>query len=402
MKIVVIGGGAGGYFAALTAKKLNPTAEILVLEKSAKVLNKVRISGGGRCNVTHGCFDPKMLIKNYPRGSKELLGAFSRFQPLDTIDWFKKRGVILKQEDDNRIFPISNSSETIIKCFQNEVEKLKIKVHIKTKIDSICKIAEQFELTTSKNELITADRIILATGSSKDGFRFAEELGHTIKAPLASLFTFNIFNFTLSNLSGVSVEKVKLKLLNSNLESTGPMLITHWGFSGPAALKLSSFGARVLAERNYLTKLKIDWVVDLLDYELIQLIETACKSHPKKQLGNLYVLPIPKNLWRALCKRFNLSTKSSLASLNRKDIINFSKSLKNDTFNICGKTTNKEEFVTCGGVSLSEIEFKTMESKICKGLFFCGEIIDIDGITGGFNFQNAWTTGSIAGSAVIS
>lgn len=384
MKIAVIGGGAAGFFAALAAKESNPKAEVLLLEKSAKLLSKVRISGGGRCNVTHACFDPKELIQNYPRGSKELLGPFHRFGPRDAIEWFKARGVILKTEKDGRMFPVTDSSETIIHCFFEEAKKLGVKISTQTKLQSIQKVENGFELDNN----FFVDRVILATGSSKSGWEFAKSFGHTIQTPVPSLFTFNVPSFPLVHLAGVSVQSAKLTLEGSRLEQEGPLLITHWGFSGPVALKLSAFGAKFLAEKKYAASLIIDWLPEFTVEQLRLLIE---KERTKK-LENLRITSLPKSLWKEFCQRIDLSR-----PLSNSTILKLCKMLKNDRYEVRGKTTNKEEFVTCGGVTLSEVHFKTMESKLCKNLYFCGEILDIDGVTGGFNFQNAWTTGWIAG-----
>ncbi|MEX1012093.1 MAG: NAD(P)/FAD-dependent oxidoreductase [Waddliaceae bacterium] len=377
MKITVLGGGAAGFFAAITAKKKYPEATVILLERSNKLLSKVRISGGGRCNVTHSCFDPRELIKNYPRGSKELLGAFHQFQPRDTINWFLERGVSLKTEADGRMFPITDSSDTIINALLDEADKVGVIIKLQSKV---------------KLEEIETDRLILATGSSKSGFEIAKQFGHTIQAPVPSLFTFNIPSFLLESTSGVTLEKVNLRLEGTKLFQEGPLLITHFGFSGPAALKLSAFAARYLAEKNYEATLKIDWVPTLAIEEIMTLILSEGTS---KKLGNIKSIPLPKRLWKLLCENedqiVGQTSKSTIRKLCEK--------LKSDSYLIKGKTTNKEEFVTCGGVTLSEINFKTMESKIHKNLYFCGEILDIDGVTGGFNFQNAWTTGWIAGNA---
>lgn len=370
MKIVVIGGGAAGFFSALAAKKNNPKAKVTLFERSAKLLSKVRISGGGRCNVTHGCFDLKQLVQNYPRGKRELLGPFHKFGPKDTIEWFESRGVSLKQEKDGRMFPITDSSETIINCFLKEAEDLGVEICTQTKVKEIN---------------LEEDRVILATGSSPAGYEIARSFGHTIESPVPSLFTFNIPSFALEPLSGVTVDAVKLKI--GKLENTGPLLITHWGFSGPAALKLSAFGARFLAEKKYETTLCIDWIPEIKSID----------TQSKKLVSSLKLLP--KKLFKALLERANIPAELPLCQLGKASTSRLLEVLKNDQYQVSGKTTNKEEFVTCGGVALSEVNFQTMESKLCKNLFFCGEILDIDGVTGGFNFQNAWTTGWIAGRA---
>lgn len=370
----MVGGGASGFFAAISAKTAHPHAHVEIHEKSNKVLSKVRISGGGRCNVTHACFDPKELVKNYPRGSKELLGPFHRFQPKDTIHWFFERGVELKTEGDGRMFPITDSSETIIECLLNEVKKLGIEIKLKARFDL---------------QSCDADRIILATGSSKEGWEMARMLGHTIQEPVPSLFTFNIPKFSLEPLSGVSVNPVKISLQGTKFHIQGALLITHWGFSGPAALKLSAFAARYLHEVNYEVNLVIDWLPHYSSEDLINLFS---KELPIKKLKNIKTIPIPSRLWAHFCEGETI-----LGSLSKSALRKFCERLKSDHYQVQGKTTNKDEFVTCGGVTRSEVNFKTMESKIYPGLYFCGEILDIDGVTGGFNFQNAWTTGWIAG-----
>lgn len=377
MKIVVIGGGAAGFFAAIHAKKCHPNAFVTLYEKTRKLLSKVRISGGGRCNVTHACFDPKQLIQNYPRGSKELLGPFHRFQPQDTIDWFSQRGVLLKTEEDGRVFPVTNSSETIIEALLKEAEKEGVQIILQSSFD-IHK--ESF------------DRIILATGSSKEGFMMAQSMGHTIQDPVPSLFTFNIPNFSLESLSGISLEKVALRLEDSSFRQEGSLLITHFGFSGPCALKLSAFGARFLAERQYQHGLIIDW---LPQFSIDQITQMILQEAPTKKLKNISSIPLPKRAFELLCSY----PEEMIGRLSKKKLYEIAQKLKSDRYTIEGKTTNKEEFVTCGGVTLSEVDFKTMQSKIRPGLYFCGEILDIDGVTGGFNLQNAWTTGWIAGNA---
>lgn len=397
LKIVVVGGGAAGFFSALVAKEANPEADVLILERSAKLLSKVRISGGGRCNVTHACFEPRLLVQNYPRGHKELLGPFHHFQPKDTVEWFQARGVILKEEEDGRMFPVSDSSDTIIDCFLAEAKKLGVSINILTKLRSIQKVEKGFELKLGTGSSLFAHRLILATGSSKGGWEFAKSLGHTIQPPVPSLFTFNVPSFPLVHLSGVTIKEAKLRLEGSKLEQQGPLLITHWGFSGPSALKLSAFGARFLAEREYSVGLLIDWLPEFSEQKLCDNLENLQLSHPTKHLGNLRIGDLPNSLYRALCERSGLHL--PLNALSKKMFSKLCKQLKCDRYEVRGKTTNKEEFVTCGGVTLSEVLFKTMESKCSQHLYFCGEILDVDGVTGGFNFQNAWTTGWIAGRA---
>jgi predicted Rossmann fold flavoprotein len=396
--ILILGGGAAGFFAALAAKKNHPDATVLILEKNAQLLAKVRISGGGRCNVTHACFEPSLLVQNYPRGNKELLGPFHQFQPKDTIAWFKERGVQLKQEEDGRMFPTTDSSETIIQCFMDETKKRGVEIRTLVKLEAIEKQEGGFLLKIRDKDPIFADRLILATGSAKSGLEFAKELGHTLQPPVPSLFTFNIPSFPLTELAGVSVDPAQLQLEGSKWKMRGPLLITHWGFSGPVTLKLSAFAARYLAEKNYETTLLVDWLAGFSEDALRARIHEEQDKHPKKQLGSLHLLP--KKLWKALCARAGLQCDLSLKAVNPSLLTKLCHTLKQDRFQMQGKTTHKEEFVTCGGVTLSEVNFKTMESKVCPHLYFCGEILDIDGITGGFNFQNAWTTGWIAGSGI--
>lgn len=391
--VVVVGGGAAGVFAAIHAKAKNPEARVALLEKSAVLLSKVRVSGGGRCNVTHACFEPKLLVKHYPRGEKELIGPFHSFQPLDTIEWFETRGVTLKTEADGRMFPVTNQSATIIQCLVNEMEKLGVEVHFRQKIETIA-CGEMFTLSIQEKEPLQTKKLILATGGSVDGHRFAEQLGHTLQKPVPSLFTFNVPSSPLKELSGVCVAKAELRLKDTDFVQTGPLLLTHFGFSGPAALKLSAFGARHLHEKNYNLDLLVNWLPELSQEKTAAALMQVKKQNPQKYFPFENPFLLPKNLWRALLPR---SCERRLSEITNRDLLLFASRLQKDVYRIEGKTTHKEEFVTCGGVSLNEVNFKTMESKICPGLLFAGEILDIDGVTGGFNFQNAWTTAFLAG-----
>lgn len=403
MKIAIIGGGAAGFFAALAAKEHNPEAHVALFERSAKLLSKVRISGGGRCNVTHACFDPRLLVKNYPRGEKELLGPFHRFQPQDTVEWFQSRGVRLKTEADGRMFPITDSSQTIIDCLMGEAKRLGVEIYLHTKLVSMKKQGDRFLLTSSKEGAFwEVDRLILATGSDPAGWEFAKQLGHTIIPPVPSLFTFNIPSFPLVELAGVSVSAAKLKLEESRYEQEGPLLITHWGFSGPAVLRLSAFAARFLAEKEYRVVVSIDWLPHRTREEVSDWLAEERKIHSTKSIGNLIIPFLSKSLWQALCHRAGVPIETPLHHMSRAFVGALCEVLKHDQYQIEGKTTYKEEFVTCGGIALPEVEFKTMESKQMKHLFFCGEVLNIDGVTGGFNFQNAWTTGWIAGQSAAS
>ncbi len=386
--LIVVGGGAAGIFAAISAQAAAPEARVLLLEKSAVLLAKVRVSGGGRCNVTHNCFEPRPLTTHYPRGSKELLGPFHRFQPQDTIRWFEARGVKLKVEADGRIFPTTDCSQTIIDCLLQEAKKLGVEIRLRHRIGVLERTENCFALDD-----LRCKKLLLATGSGADGHQWAEKLGHTIQKPVPSLFTFNVPDSPLKELSGIAVESAELSL--GGLTMRGPLLITHFGFSGPAALKLSAWGARVLHEHGYKMELSINWLPDLSVEEIVDSLAALKKRAPQKQLSSENPFGLPKNLWKTLAPLDRLND-ISLAQLR-----NLAQKLHADRYQVDGKTTHKEEFVTCGGVSLKEVDFKTMESKKCPGLYFAGEILDIDGVTGGFNFQNAWTTGFIAGTAAV-
>lgn len=385
---VVIGGGAAGIFAAIEAKRAYSKASVILLEKSAVLLSKVRISGGGRCNVTHSCFDPMLLSKNYPRGGKELIGPFHRFQPRDTVEWFQSRGVKLKTEGDGRMFPTTDSSETIIHCLLSEAKKLGVEIAMRQRIEHISKEGEVFLIQLQDNQIRTP-ALLLATGSSPQGYEWAKQLGHTIQEPIPSLFTFNVPTSPLLDLNGISLVA---ELRIGTFSQTGPLLLTHFGFSGPAAIKLSAWAARALFAKEYRVELIVNWLpnkkLEEIYNELVQLKTIS----PQKNLSNENLFGLPKNLW----KRFAEDKK--IKDIPNKDLRALAEKLHGDSYQVEGKTTNKEEFVTCGGVTLSEVNFQTMESKICPGLYFAGEILDIDGVTGGFNFQNAWTTGFIAGS----
>lgn len=393
--LVVIGGGAAGIFAAVHAKMASPSAKVIVLEKTGVLLSKVRVSGGGRCNVTHACFDPNLLVKNYPRGFKELLGPFQVFQPKDTIEWFESRGVALKTEGDGRIFPVSDNSETIIRCLLSEAEKLGVEIILRGRVELILKTENAFELTLKDGKKMATRNLLLATGSSPEGYAAAQSVGHTIQNPVPSLFTFNVPTSPLKHLSGVSVENATLKI--GHFVQQGPLLITHFGFSGPAALKLSAYGARYLHEKNYQVELLINWLPALSQEEIFDLLIQYKNSSPQKSFLSENLFGLPKNLWKTHLEPFG---DKRAHDISHTELRKFAERLHCSHYQVDGKTTNKEEFVTCGGITLKEINFKTMESKLCPGLFFAGEILDIDGITGGFNFQNAWTTGYIAGGSI--
>lgn len=396
-KIVVIGGGAAGFFGAIACARAHPACSVILIEKMRQVLAKVRVSGGGRCNVTHACFDPAELVRAYPRGCKALLGPFTRWQPRDTIAWFKACGVELKTEADGRMFPISNSSETIIQCLLQEAEKAGVILRRETEVLSI---ERGFTLHLKDEESLHADALLLATGSSKKGYEWAEHLGHTIVPPVPSLFTFNIKDERLEDLSGLSVPHVHLTIEGTNLKQEGPLLVTHWGLSGPAILKLSAWGARILHDLHYEAVLRVNWVPDHKPEEIKAQLQEMRTSRGKKQLWNEPLYGLPKNLWKKLLAAAAVKEDRLFAQLSNAELQALTLQLTAARFAISGKSTNKEEFVTCGGVALNEVNFQTMESKLCPGLYFAGEILDIDGITGGYNFQNAWTTAWIAGNSM--
>lgn len=396
--IIIIGGGAAGFFAAINAKKNNSDACVIIIEKNAALLSKVLVSGGGRCNVTHACFDPTLLSKNYPRGGKELIGPFNKFQPKDTVKWFETRGVPLKKEDDGRMFPVTDNSQSIIDCLLNECHKLKVEILTTKKVESIQKETSGFSIQMKDQNTFFADRLILATGSGSMGHKWAKELGHIIQAPVPSLFTFNIPNFHLKELSGISFKDVFVQIKGTKLTQRGPLLITHFGLSGPSILKLSAWGARALFDKKYDFEVQVNWIPDYSLNEVIEKLQSLKKEFPSKTLSGNNIFKLPKKFWKLLLDKIDTKRLNDLSS---KEVNLLAQKLCVSVFHIKGKTTHKEEFVTCGGVSLKEINFQKMESKICPNLFFAGEILDIDGITGGFNFQNAWTTGLIAGSSLF-
>lgn len=400
LTLAVIGGGAAGFFGSITAAKKAPHCRVILLEKSKQLLTKVRLSGGGRCNVTHSCFDPKLLIQNYPRGGKALLGPFSRFQPLDTIDWFKSQGVALKTESDGRIFPTTDNSETIAHSLQEAAHRLNVEIRTCMGVNSIVPIKDGFELNLGNGEQLHCHRLLLACGSNPKMWELLKSLGHTIIPPVPSLFTFNTPNSPLLEMAGISVSKVHVKIKNTSLEQTGPLLITHWGFSGPAILKLSAWGARILHEKLYKATLVVNWLPDITQNELKELLLDFKVLSPARLIANEGPPLLPRNLWKKLIEIAGVPNSLRWSHLSTGLLQKMIQQLSSSTFEIDGKSTYKEEFVTCGGVALNEVDFKTMQSKCIPHLYFAGEILDIDGVTGGFNFQNAWTTAYIAGNAL--
>ncbi|MBS0604507.1 MAG: NAD(P)/FAD-dependent oxidoreductase [Verrucomicrobia bacterium] len=399
-RVVIVGGGAAGIFAAALLGETTSNLEILVLEKTRQLLSKVRISGGGRCNVTHSQFDPKKLTASYPRGNKELLGPFHRFQPQDTIAWFAKHGVELKTEEDGRMFPVSDHSATIINCLLDAAKEGGVEIRNEHGVRSVERTNNGFRLHLDNRDPIECHALILASGSSPNGHELAASLGHTIVSAVPSLFTFNVPSSPLLDLAGIAVPDAELSLKSIPFRQRGSLLITHWGFSGPAALKLSAWAARDLHACNYRTDLHINWIPSHKQEDIFQDLLTKKRQKPLKNLEheNLYLLPL--NLWKRLMTLSGIPFNSSLGHVPDKNLKLLSEKLTQSCFAVEGKTTYKSEFVTCGGIELKEVDFKTLESKVAPHLFFAGEILNIDGVTGGFNFQNAWTTAYLAASCI--
>ncbi len=398
-KIIIIGGGAAGFFAAITIAEANPKAEVIILEKSKNVLHKVKISGGGRCNVTHACFSPRELVEFYPRGKRELLGPFHQFMTGDTMEWFENRGVPLKIEEDNRIFPESNSSQTIVDCLTQSAEKAGVKVLLTQNVSSVTKKESQFEIVTN-SETFIADKLLIAAGSNPKIWALAKTLGHSVVEPVPSLFTFNINDKRIKEIPGISVPNATVKIVKTKLESSGPLLITHWGLSGPAVLKLSAFGARILADKNYQYNVEVNWISKSTEKVVLILKSIKEKESKKQVIVRSQFSEIPKRLWEKLVLASDIRFDARWADLSNKQLQYLADQLTKGLFNANGKSTFKDEFVTSGGINLKEIDFKRFESRIHKNLFFAGEVLDIDAVTGGFNFQNAWTGGFIAGNVM--
>lgn len=398
-QIIIIGGGAAGFFAAINCAENYPEYKVLLLEKTSKVLTKVRISGGGRCNLTNACSDNNLLVKNYPRGEKELRNVFSRFSTSDTINWFEKRGVKLKAEDDGRVFPASDNSETIVNCLLQEAEKAGVQLKLNIDIEEIIKNENNtFTLKINGSGTFSCDKLIIATGGSSNeaAYNWLKKLGHTIHKPVPSLFTFNIPGNPITDLMGVSVPFAKVKIANTKLETEGPLMITHWGLSGPAILKASAWGARQLSDWGYNFTVVVNWLPKYTEEKLrIEFANTRTENRAKLMINHCPV-ELPKRLWEYFLFKTNISETMRWGDLPKKNANILINTILNDEYTVLGKTTFKEEFVTCGGIRLKEINLSTMQSKLVPNIYFAGEIIDVDGITGGFNFQNAWSTGWIA------
>lgn len=391
--IIIVGGGAAGFFTAINIVEKNPTIKVAILERGKQVLEKVRISGGGRCNVTHACFVPNELVKFYPRGEKELRGPFNQFCSGDTIEWFENHGVTLNIENDGRMFPVSNSSQTIIDCFLNATKKLGISVLTSQSVQSIFKSDDYWKIET-QSENYVAEKLILATGSNPKIWEMLQTFDHTIVSPVPSLFTFNIKDARIKDLMGLSAE-ANVKINDTKLSASGPLLITHWGMSGPAILKLSAWGARILNEKNYQFSMTVNWLKDLNATDCETILKATKLEHAKKAVAKKALFDFPSRLWESFVFAANVDGETKWADLNKNQLQSLTNQLTNAIYQVNGKSTFKEEFVTAGGIDLKEINFKTMESKLQKNLYFAGEIVNIDAVTGGFNFQNAWTSGFV-------
>lgn len=400
--IIIVGGGAAGFFTAINIVEKNPKLKVAILERGKTVLEKVRISGGGRCNVTHACFVPNDLVKFYPRGEKELRGPFHQFCSGDTIEWFEKRGVKLKVEDDGRMFPISDSSQTIIDCFLSATQKLGIQIFTGHSVQSIFNpevSGEDYWKVESNHETFACQKLIMTTGSNPKIWEMLNELGHTIVSPVPSLFTFNIKDARIKDLMGLSAF-AKVKVKNSKLEASGPLLITHWGMSGPGILRLSAWGARELFDKKYHFALQVNWLNEVTFEEALETLKELKQEHAKKSVSKKSPFDFPNRLWESLVLASDIDSEKKWSDLSKKQLNDLANQLTNGEFQVNGKSTFKEEFVTAGGIDLKEVNFKTMESKLQKNLFFAGEIVNIDAITGGFNFQNAWTSGFILAEGI--
>ncbi len=401
MDVAIIGGGAAGFFSAIAVKENFPNAKVIIFEKSDKLLSKVKISGGGRCNVTNGCTSIKELTSAYPRGGKALKKAFKVFSTQDTRQWFESRGVPLVLQDDNCVFPVSQDSQSIIDCFWNETKRLGIAIKPEMGISEINQLDDKLELQFTDQNIPSRifDKVIVTTGGSpkRMGLEWLEKLNHKIENPVPSLFTFKMGSENITKLMGVVIENALVSLQGTKLKSNGPLLITHWGMSGPAILKLSSYGARILSDGGYNFKIQVNWVNTPNDEHVSQNLQEIVAEHPNKILANYRPYSLPDRLWIFLLEKCEISSKKKWSEIGKKGLNKLVSVLTYDIYSVKGKTSFKEEFVTCGGVSLESIDFKTMQSKVCKNLYFAGEVLDIDGITGGYNFQAAWTTGFIAG-----
>jgi predicted Rossmann fold flavoprotein len=401
-RIAIVGGGAAGFFAAIACARANPANEVSIYERGPEFLTKVRISGGGRCNVTHACFDPRALSERYPRGERALISPLHRFSPGDTVAWFEERGVKLKTESDGRIFPVTDSSQTVIECLITEAEAIGVRLATRRGVESVRQTAQGFELRFADRTTATCERLLLATGGtrSKSGARIAASLGHTPLSAVPSLFSFHVRDEWLRSLPGVSVPDVEASVTRTKLRERGALLVTHQGVSGPAILRLSAWGARILHELDYQFTLRLNWLPELNGEEVRDRLRALRASNPNRLVLNSPISPLPARLWEQLAVAAGIDRDTRWTTLSRGNANALAVRLSATEVEVHGKSLNQEEFVTCGGVKLAEVNFTTMESRITPRLYFAGELLDIDGITGGFNFQAAWTTGWIAGHAM--
>lgn len=400
--LIVIGGGAAGFFCAVNAARQDPFLQVTILEKSNKLLSKVRISGGGRCNVTHSCFSIADMIKQYPRGASFLKKAFHHFFTADTITWFKERRVALKAETDGRMFPVSNTSDTIVDCLVKEANRYGVEIRMNAEVKQISLEAQGFMIKLASNTNLRADHICIASGGYPKALQFGwlKNMGHTIEDPVPSLFTFNMPGNPITTLMGISIEHAAVKILGSKLIEHGPLLITHWGMSGPAVLKLSAWGARELQSKDYTFDIAVNWLPAYNENTIREKIQQLRFSIATQKIINRNPFGLPVRLWEYLLQQSGINDQWRWADVPAKEQNKLIKNLCAQEFAVKGKTTFKEEFVTAGGISLSEVDVNTMQSKIVPQLYFAGEVLNIDGVTGGFNFQNAWTTAWIAAKAI--
>ena len=401
-RLVVIGGGAAGFFCAVNAARLHPSLEVIILEKTSKLLSKVKVSGGGRCNVTHACFSIPDMIRHYPRGAHFLKKAFHQFFTTHTIEWFRERGVALKTEDDGRMFPVTNSSQTIIDCLLREANLYNVEIRMMADVRSLKYEQNQFHIELSGQRQLTAGFVCVASGGypKSSQFDWLKALGHTIAEPVPSLFTFNMPGHAITQLMGVSVPEAQVKITGTNLQAKGPLLITHWGMSGPVILRLSAWGARELAMCNWQFAITVNWLPEFNEATLREKFQQLRFDWASQKTGHRNPFGLPNRLWQFLLLQSGIQEEKRWADLPSKEQNKLITNCCAQAFAVQGKTTFKEEFVTAGGIQLAEVDANTMQSKTVPGLFFAGEILDVDGITGGFNFQNAWTTAYIAASAL--
>ena len=403
--LIVVGGGAAGFYGAIQCAEASwGSARVLVLERSSKVLQKVRISGGGRCNVTHDTTELKWLATNYPRGNKALIGPFHKHGPYDVVAWFAERGVTLKTEPDGRMFPVTDDSQTVIDCLRGAARELGVELHTRRSVESLEREDGVFELNCRDGSKYHARHVLLATGGTRSGpgAALAWSVGHTLEPAVPSLFTFKIADPRLDGLPGVSLEHVATRVTDARLEADGPIVVTHWGLSGPAILKISAWGARALHARDYEFELEVDWLPGARAEEVMRGFRRDATWMRRQIAARSPFEPMPRRLWQRLVEAASIPGDTTWSQLSNAHLSELTGQLHHARFTVTGQSVNKDEFVTCGGVRTDEVDMRTMQSRLCEGLFFAGELLDIDGVTGGFNFQNAWTTGYLAAQAIAS